>query len=440
MSSNHAIQVEGLTKCYQIYANPQDRLKQMLSTPVQRLLNLPQKDYFDSFWALRDVSFHVQRGETLGIVGSNGSGKSTLLQIICGTLAPTNGKVDTQGRVGALLELGSGFNQDFTGRENIFLNASVLGLSNEEIREKFDQIVKFADIGEHLDQPIKTYSSGMAVRLAFAVQAFADPDILIVDEALAVGDAKFQVKCFERLKQLRAKGTSVLLVTHSSEQVVAHCDRAILLNQGQLVCQGAPGKVINAYHEQLFGKPVVNADPDQATPAETHSHHKLSSDVDQYSTRPGYNQHEHRWGDHAATILDYYFAVGEKNYPQAVHAGDHLKLEIMVRFNTPIIKPIIGITVKTKEGLTVFGSNSDMQSLMDDQKVWSSGDGFVVVADFECHLGPGDYFISTGVPSIKAGELVPHDRRYESIHFEVYPNSRFFGLSDLNLNMSIAPI
>ncbi len=221
MSSDEiAISVRDISKCYYSYDRPMDRVLHSLVPRVQRQFGMPVKSYGQAFWALRNVDFEVRRGETVGLVGRNGSGKSTLLQIICGTLRPSGGSVHTQGRVAALLELGSGFNPEFTGRENVYLNASVLGLSRDEVDQRFDAIAGFADIGDFIDQPVKTYSSGMAVRLAFAVQAQVDPQILIVDEALSVGDAKFQAKCFERLRQLKQNGTSILLVTHASEQVV----------------------------------------------------------------------------------------------------------------------------------------------------------------------------------------------------------------------------
>ena len=237
MSSELAIRASGLGKSYPVFSSPRERLKQLLATPLRRTLGLGEKDQARSVWALRDVSFDVHRGETVGIIGSNGSGKSTLLQIICGTLTPTTGEVTTNGRIGALLELGSGFNPEFSGRENVLLNATILGLSRQDIDERVEQIARFADIGDHLEQPVKSYSSGMAVRLAFAVQAHADPDILVVDEALAVGDARFQAKCFERLKQLRARGTSILLVTHSIPE-------AVYLSDQVLVLSSRPGSII----------------------------------------------------------------------------------------------------------------------------------------------------------------------------------------------------
>ena len=194
MSSDVAVRVDGLSKCYHIYDRPQDRLTQSLMPRIRRLLSLPERHYFREFWALRNVSFEIPKGQTIGIIGQNGSGKSTLLQMICGTLTPSSGRIETQGRVAALLELGSGFNPEFSGRDNVYMNAALLGLEKKEIEDRFDDIVRFADIGKFIDEPVKSYSSGMMVRLAFSVQAQIDPDILIVDEALAVGDAKFQAK------------------------------------------------------------------------------------------------------------------------------------------------------------------------------------------------------------------------------------------------------
>lgn len=436
MSSEVAIRVQGLGKCFHIYEQPRARLRQFTVRPLRRLLGLSAPDHFKPFWALRDVSFEVHRGETVGIIGGNGSGKSTLLQLICGTLTPTEGSVQTHGRVGALLELGSGFNPEFSGRDNIFLNAAILGMSREETQAKFDAIVRFADIGEHLDQPVKTYSSGMAVRLAFAVQSHADPEILVVDEALAVGDAKFQAKCFERLKQLRAQGTSILLVTHDSAQVVTHCDRAILLRHGAMQTQGLPRDVINAYHEQLFGKPAIenSQTPSSAEPT-TVAHPTLNSQADVFASRAGHNPHEHRWGDQAATLLDFCLATPEQTYPSAVRSGQALTLELMCLFNAPVYQPIVGVTVKTHEGVTVSGTNTQLQAAPELSRTWQAGETLLIQAQWLCHLGPGDYFISVGIASSQHGEVVPHDRRYDSIHFTVLPTPGFFGLANLQLGL-----
>ncbi|MCP9820907.1 ABC transporter ATP-binding protein [Synechococcus sp. Cruz-9H2] len=238
-SNTAAVLVENLSKCYRIYDHPRDRLLQGLWPGKRR--------FYKEFWALKPLSFRLERGQTLGVVGRNGSGKSTLLQLICGTLTQTTGRVDTQGRIGALLELGSGFNPEFTGRENIYLNAALLGLKKTETDERLDDILAFADIGSFLDQPVKTYSSGMVVRLAFSVQAHIDPDLLVVDEALAVGDELFQKKCYDHLERLKDKGCSILLVTHSCPQIIQHCDNALLLHQGVARLWGQPSKVTVVY-------------------------------------------------------------------------------------------------------------------------------------------------------------------------------------------------
>ena len=247
MNSN-SIEAIGLSKCYRIYSHPRDRLLQAVWGRDQR--GKP-KQFFREFWALQEVSFSLGRGQTLGVVGRNGSGKSTLLQLLCGTLQPSTGEVRMQGRIGALLELGSGFTPEFSGLENVFLNASLLGLSRAETEARLDEILAFADIGEFIDQPVKTYSSGMSVRLAFAVQAHIDPDVLVVDEALAVGDEFFQKKCYSHLERLKERGTSVLLVTHSCPQIIQHCDQALLLHKGKARMLGEPARITVTYQRLI---------------------------------------------------------------------------------------------------------------------------------------------------------------------------------------------
>ena len=243
-----AVRAINLSKCYRIYDHPRNRLLQAIWGRDRRGR---QKQWFHEFWALHELSFSLDRGQTLGVVGRNGSGKSTLLQLLCGTLQPTTGSVEMHGRVGALLELGSGFNPEFSGLENVFLNAALLGLSRAETEQRLDEILSFADIGDFIHQPVKTYSSGMGVRLAFAVQAHIDPDVLVVDEALAVGDELFQKKCYSHLEKLKDNGTSILLVTHSVSQVMQHCDQALLLHRGQARILSDPAKVVVLYQRLL---------------------------------------------------------------------------------------------------------------------------------------------------------------------------------------------
>jgi len=262
MSSEIAIKVENLSKCYHLYAQPRDRLKQLVLPRLYRMLGQPPKQYFREFWALRKVSFTIRKGETVGIVGLNGSGKSTLLKLICGVLNETSGQIERQGRIAALLELGTGFNPEFTGRENIYLNAAIFGLSKDEIDAKYDAIVSFADIGEFIDQPVKRYSSGMYVRLAFAVVANVDADILVIDEALAVGDALFTQKCMRFLRDFKTRGT-ILFVSHNSGAVVNLCDRAIWLEKGDVqaigtakdVCEQYLAKRYQSKHEKRLSSP-----------------------------------------------------------------------------------------------------------------------------------------------------------------------------------------
>lgn len=439
MNNDIAIRVQGLSKCYQIYTNPADRLKQFIFPRIKHLLGKPSKPYYREFWALENISFTVKRGETVGILGSNGSGKSTLLQIICGTLSPTGGTVQTHGRIAALLELGSGFNPDFTGRENVYLNAAVLGLSQDEINSRYDDIVDFADIGEFINQPVKTYSSGMVVRLAFAVQSQIEPDILIVDEALSVGDVKFQAKCFDRLRQLKENGTSILLVTHSSEQVVSHCTAALLLNKGQQIELGEPKRVVNRYMDLLFGKDS-NQSKDESVVALTQTPKapsiELSHTADVFASRIGYNPHEYRWGDKKALILDYKLVADDEPYPSAISTGQKIDLFLVVKFTTAIFRPILGVTVKTKEGITVYGANSETLKQTDLSDAGIENSTLELKVSFMCDLAYGDYFISLGLASKHGEEVIPHDRRYDSIHMQVRPNNTFFGLIDMKMSMT----
>ncbi|HUP97126.1 MAG TPA: ABC transporter ATP-binding protein, partial [Usitatibacter sp.] len=255
-----AIRVAGVSKRYEIYGRPSDRLKQSIYPGLRSIAGLQPATYFKEFWALRDVSFDVMRGETVGIVGRNGSGKSTLLQIVVGTLAPTAGEVSTHGRIAALLELGSGFNPEFTGRANVFLNAAILGISQEEAASRFDAIAAFADIGQFIDQPVKTYSSGMVVRLAFAVAINVDPQILVVDEALSVGDELFQRKCFARIEAIKRAGATILFVSHAAGAVVELCDRAVLLDEGDMLAIGDPKSIIGQYQRLIYAPPERQAD------------------------------------------------------------------------------------------------------------------------------------------------------------------------------------
>jgi len=446
MSSDaYAIRVEDVSKCFHTYDKPIDRLKRSVVPRLQQWVGDSPSSYGKEFWALRNITFDVKRGETVGIVGRNGSGKSTLLQIICGTLSPSSGSVQTNGRVAALLELGSGFNPEFTGRENVFLNGALLGLNREEVEARFDAIAAFADIGEFIEQPVKHYSSGMAVRLAFAVQAQVDPDILVVDEALSVGDARFQAKCFERLRQLKENGTSILLVTHASEQVVTHCNRAVLLDKSRLELLGEPRPVINRYLDLLFGREKQTSSvPSEPAPSVTNPPEGVPvmnhEEGDHFPMRPFYNPNEYRWGDGAAAIVDYHLSSNGEPFPNYLECGKRTTLWLAIRFNRMVVQPILGFTVKTKEGVTVYGTNTLM--LKNESMFELGAPGSVVRAQvaFDTSLSNGDYFISVGVASRNGEEVVPHDRRYDALHVVVGPTPQLFGLADLRASMAVESV
>lgn len=282
MSSEIAIKVENLSKCYQIYDQPRDRLKQFVLPRMQGLIGMSPSQFYREFWAVKEVSFEVRKGESVGILGRNGSGKSTLLQLITGTLCPTSGSVITSGRISALLELGAGFNPEFSGRENVFLNLSLQGFNEGQIWNKFEDIAKFADIGDFIDQPVKTYSSGMYARLAFASAIHTEPEVLIVDEILAVGDAPFQQKCINRLYKMLDEGVSILMVSHDAYQVRSICNRALLLQRGKQVLFDSSDKVMDAYIGSTTEIPASNES--EQLPPENAAEEKSITDLHQSSS------------------------------------------------------------------------------------------------------------------------------------------------------------
>jgi len=436
------IRVRNLSKCYLIYDRPQDRLKQSVVPRLQRLLGRLPRKYYREFWALRDVSFDVRRGETVGIIGRNGAGKSTLLQILCGTLHPNGGTVEISGRVAALLELGSGFNPEFSGRENVYLYAGILGLSQQEVDAKFDDIAAFADIGDFIDQPIKTYSSGMVVRLAFAVAACVNPDILVVDEALAVGDIRFQAKCFRRLEQLIDQGTSVLFVSHSIEEVTRHCDRAILIENGAIAIIGTPKPVTNRYLDLLFGVERQIGPPPQRGSGVSVSRPDIapaSIELGDFEQRPGYNPMEYRWGSGEAEIVDFIVTADGTNHATQLITGSRVSVVIWTRFHRDVTSPIFGLTIKTPDGVAVFGCNSRDCAGGPIVRPARGGETLCVSFSFDQLLCAGQYFISLGVAEAQGGaDAAPLDRRYDSVQVAVTnPIARSFGLAEFNMTVSV---
>ena len=431
------IEVAGLSKCFHTYERPGDRLRQALVPPVQHWLGRDPTQYYREFWALREVSLSVGRNETVGIVGRNGSGKSTLLQCICGTLTPTLGTVRTQGRVAALLELGSGFNPEFSGRDNVLMNGAVLGLSRTEVEQRFDDIAAFADIGAFLEQPVKTYSSGMAVRLAFAVAINLNPDVLVIDEALSVGDELFQRKCFARIETLKADGMTVLFVSHSGATVVELCDRAILLDGGELLSVGKPGEVVSRYQKLLYapaserqrvraeiaaslqgGESAARIAPDnmQKEELEAQAGRALEPSFDPNfvpSTTLAYASR----GVHILAP-GVFTPAGEP--VNALVRGERYQYRYRVAFEVGANQVRFGMLIKTLSGVQLSGAVS-APSLQASLPWVESGQTLEVVFDFECLMNPGTYFLSCGVLGLVDGEECFLHRIVDAVALRVLP-------------------
>jgi lipopolysaccharide transport system ATP-binding protein len=432
MSSNEiAIRIEGLGKRYEIYEQPGDRLKQFLIPRLRTLFRLPTKKYFREFWALRDISFEVKRGETVGIIGRNGSGKSTLLQIICGTLTPTTGSVQTNGRIAALLELGSGFNPEFTGRENVYLNASVLGLTKQETDARFDDIVTFADIGDFIDQPTKTYSSGMMVRLAFAVIAHVDADILVVDEALAVGDVFFTQKCMRFLRNFMKVGT-ILFVSHDTNSVRSLCKNAVWLNQGLIQEMGSAKHVSESYLEAFYFS--VQGDIDQSKSnvplGKDEGNQILKTYVDQRSALINssnlrndlqvfkFDLNASSFGNGDARIVEAYLLDQNGSTLSWIVGGEEISLMVVVQALKQVSSPIIGFFIKDKLGQVLFGDNTYLSYF--DSPITAPMDS-KLVAKFNFMMprfAPGDYSITISIASGSQVEHIQLQWIHDAIHFK----------------------
>lgn len=440
MSSNDiAIRVQNLSKCFQIYDNPRDRLKQFVMPRIRRIANKPNKQYFREFWALKDISFEIKKGETVGIIGRNGSGKSTLLQIICGTLTPTSGSVEIRGRVAALLELGSGFNPEFTGRENVYMNAAVLGLTTEEVDARFDDIVAFADIGNFVEQPVKTYSSGMMVRLAFAVIAHVDADILVIDEALSVGDAFFTQKCMRFLRKFMGKGT-VLFVSHDTGTVINFCKRAIWLNKGISKYQGEPKDVAQKYLAELY---------------ESHQGESVSGTTTEVTNKPDLPQEQPRdmrldfinttnyrndielfsfvpdaasfgiGGGYITTVQ----LLDEASKPLAwVVGGEIVKFIVTCIANTNMVSPIIGFYVNDRLGQPIFGDNTYNFSKQMPLIV-SQGEKIEAEFEFQMPILPrGDYYVTVALAEGTQQEHIQHHWMHDALLLKSHSSSVSTGL------------
>ncbi len=399
-----AIDVRNVSKCYQIYSRPSDRLKQALYPRVQRTLGGKGGNYFREFWALNDVSFSVRPGESVGIIGRNGSGKSTLLQLICGTLAPTAGTIETNGRIAALLELGSGFNPEFSGRENVYMNGAVLGLSKAEIVERYERIVEFSEIEGFIDQPVKTYSSGMYMRLAFAVQAHIDASIVIIDEALTVGDVFFRQKCYARLDQLREDGAAILLVSHSMPDIEQYCERAVLLDQGMMRFIGSSSEA--ARHYYLLNQPRHVGVQDAIATAVDRGliEAACEHDIDRPSAQAFLDLTDRsQVGDGRVRCTGVALCDSAGRPSDSFRQGDRALFYTEYEVDEDIGVPICGVLISNDRGTIVHGKNS-WQSDIDVPASKGAGSRIQCWQEIALDLGPGDYVFEIGISSISPAE------------------------------------
>jgi lipopolysaccharide transport system ATP-binding protein len=445
-----AISVNNLGKCYQIYSSPRDRLKQFVAPRLQRISGRTSKPYFREFWALKDINFEIKKGETVGIVGRNGSGKSTLLQILCGTLHPTSGSVEVKGRVAALLELGAGFNPEFTGRENVYMNAAVLGLSREEVESRFASIANFADIGDFIDQPVKVYSSGMYVRLAFAVITHVDADILIVDEALSVGDAVFTQKCMNFIREFQKRGT-LLFVSHDMASVQALCQSAIWLGNGKIQQIGDSKKITQAYLrytlQEVYGNEIsldktsenasspndneaVQTSNIIASASEFFDESTNSSVIDYQSTLTVKDNLEHAegWKTGTAEIISIKLTKTKDDSSPIFEGGELVKMIILAKAYADLPNPIIGFLIRDKLGQDLLGENT-LPFTGESPLYVNQGQQFQAEFTFRLPMLPnGEYAVMASVADGTRHSNVQHHYLHNTLIINVISSKVRYGL------------
>lgn len=421
------IEVNGLGKAYKYYSSKWHRL-------LEWVIPWDVKFYTEK-WIFRNVSFSILKGQAVGLLGVNGAGKSTLLKVLTGTSKASEGSFHLNGRVCALLELGMGFHPDFTGRQNVYMSGQLQGLSRETIDGVLDEVRKFADIGDYFDLPVRVYSSGMQVRLAFAVATAVRPDVLIVDEALSVGDVSFQAKCYRRIKEFLSEGTSLLLVTHSLDDVVKHCGRAMLLESGRIVADGTPREIVNIYRDKVFGRTQVRESSVEKVAENSGAVNLLSEDV--FHTRPLYQGIEHRWGSREATISDYFVESRGVLFPNSIVSGDPLVVSFRVTFHVSVFNPIFGLLIKSHDGVVIYATNSSVEGMYLDM----ANDGEVYDCSFvmPAYFNSGSYLLSLGVSA--GSDLTadsPLDRRYDSIMINVVNYKNHAGILSVKSSFSLA--
>ena len=437
MQNNLAISVQDVTKVYRLYDKPIDRLKEALSPT--------HKEYHKKFFALDKISFDVEKGTTVGIIGTNGSGKSTILKIITGVLSPTTGKVEVDGNISALLELGAGFNMDYTGIENVYMNGTMMGFSKERMDQKLDEILNFADIGDFVYQPVKTYSSGMFVRLAFALAINVEPEILIVDEALSVGDVFFQAKCYKKIDEIRKKGTTVLMVTHDMGSIIKYCDKVVLLNRGTFVAEGAPGHMVDLYKKILANR--LDDVERELTEEKFEKAYTFGTDAepkkDDFSVESGnlmkekltLNPNVTEYGDGRAEIYDLGLLDEKGDVTNMLLKGEYFTIRERIRFFANIENPIFTYTIKDKKGMDLTGTNtlyegSDVHSVKD-------GDTYEVEFRQKMTLQGGEYLLSMSCTGFENGTHTVYHRLYDVANITVISNKNTVGVYDMEPEVTV---
>ena len=422
--SDVVIKVDKVSKLYKLYDKPSDRLKEALG--------ISKKKRYKEHFALNEVSFDVHKGETVGIIGTNGSGKSTILKIITGVLNQTSGDVKIDGRISALLELGAGFNMEYTGIENVYLNGTMIGFSKEEIDAKLQDILDFADIGDFINQPVKTYSSGMFVRLAFAVAINIDPEILIVDEALSVGDVFFQAKCYKKFEEFKEKGKTVLFVSHDLGSISKYCDRVVLLNKGTKLAEGTPKEMVDLYKKVLtkqnldeLGKEKSIENNEQEDSKKWKENYQINPDLNEYGNKDG-------------EIIDFAIVDEMGNYTNSIVKGTSFTIKSKVHFNKEVANPIFTYTFKTLQGVDVTGSNTMYEKK--DIGMAKAGETYVASFKQEMNLQGGEYLLSISCTGFVAGELRVYHRLYDVINITVVSDKNTVGFYDMNSETDVVKV
>ncbi len=423
MEKNLAISVQDVTKIYRLYDKPIDRLLEAMS--------ITKKTYHKKFFALDKISFEIEKGTTVGIIGTNGSGKSTILKIITGVLNPSSGSVEVDGNISALLELGAGFNMDYTGIENIYMNGTMMGFSREEMEKKLPEILEFADIGDFVHQPVKTYSSGMFVRLAFALAINVEPEILIVDEALSVGDVFFQAKCYKKMEEIRQKGTTILMVTHDMGSVIKYCDKVILLNRGSFVAEGKAGEIVDLYKKILANRFEIEEEVEEdKLPVEAKVANTGKLMKESLSINPNLTE----YGDGRAKIYDLGLIDSKGEISNLLIKGEEFTIKERIRFFADIKQPIFTYTIKDKKGTELSGTNT-MFELTDIEEV-HAGDSYDVEFRQKMNLQGGEYLISMSCTGFENGQHVVYHRLYDVASITVISNKNTVGIYDMESRVS----